>query len=69
MYQLGKITIYVGIALVAIGLIVGFTAMLLDNDNLAKVFIGLVPIGFILLLTGTVASQLSAPTANKDEPE
>ena len=69
MHKLGKITIYIGIALTAIGMIVGFTAMFMDSDNLAKVFIGLVPVGFILLLTGTVASQLSAPTANNDEPE
>ncbi len=69
MHQLGKVAIYIGIALVVIGLIVGFTTMFMDKDNLAKMFIGLVPIGFILLLTGTVTTQLSAPTANKDKPE
>ena len=69
MHKLGKVTIYIGIALTAIGMIVGFSAMFMDSDNLAKVFIGLVPVGFILLLTGTVASQLSAPPVNKDEPD
>jgi len=68
MYQVGKITIYIGIALTIIGMLVGFTAMFMDSDNLAKFFIGLVPIGFVLLLTGTVATQLSAPNNdNKDE--
>ena len=61
MHRVGKITVYSGIALVIIGMIVGFSAMFMDADNLAKVFIGLVPFGFVLLLTGTVATQLSQP--------
>ena len=73
MHQVGRVTIYIGIALTVIGMIVGFTAMFMDSDNLAKVFIGLVPIGFVLLLTGTVMTQLSEPNdkkANKiNEPE
>jgi len=70
MHQVGRVTIYIGIALTVIGMIVGFTAMYMDSDNLAKVFIGLVPIGFVLLLTGTVATQLSTPrTDNKNKPE
>ena len=70
MHQVGRVTIYIGIALTVIGMIVGFTAMFMDSDNLAKIFIGLVPIGFVLLLTGTVMTQLSAPNqSNKDESE
>ena len=70
MHQVGRVTIYIGIALTVIGMIVGFTAMFMDSDNLAKVFIGLVPIGFVLLLAGTVATQLSAPKSNnKSEPD
>jgi len=70
MHQVGRVTIYIGIALTVIGMIIGFTAMFMDADNLAKVFIGLVPIGFVLLLTGTVMTQLSAPNQNnKDESE
>jgi hypothetical protein len=38
--------------------------MFMDSDNLAKFFIGLVPIGFVLLLTGTVMTQLSTPNDN-----
>ena len=65
MYQAGKIAIYIGIGLVAVGLIVGFTFMFMGNDDLAKFLIGLVPIGFVLLLTGTVTTLLSPP---KDKP-
>jgi uncharacterized membrane protein len=70
MHRAGKITLYVGIALIVIGMIVGFSAMFMDKDNLAKVFLGLVPIGFVLLLTGTVATQLSVSSKdNKSKPE
>jgi uncharacterized membrane protein len=61
MHRAGRASIYIGIALVAIGLIVGFAAMFMDYDDQAKMLIGLVPIGFILLLVGTVATQLSSP--------
>jgi len=36
MYRAGLIAIYLGIGLVAVGLIVGFTFMFMGNDNLAK---------------------------------
>jgi len=69
MHRVGKITIYIGIALVAAGLTIGFSAMILGYASQAKIFIGLIPIGFVLLLAGTVATQLSsASTLNKDEP-
>ena len=61
MHQTGRVTIYIGIILTAIGLIIGFTAMFMDRDNLAKMLLGLVPIGFVLMLAGTVTTQLSAP--------
>ena len=61
MYRAGKITIYIGIGLVAVGLIVGFTFMFMGNDDQAKFLIGLVPIGFVLLLAGTVTTLLSSP--------
>ena len=61
MHRAGRVSIYIGIALVAIGLIVGFAAMFMDYDDQAKMLIGLVPIGFVLLLVGTVATQLSSP--------
>ena len=70
MHRVGKITIYIGIALVAGGLIIGFSFMIMGYGNQAKILIGLIPIGFVLLLAGTVATQLSAPNAtNKDKAE
>ena len=65
MYQAGRISIYIGIGLVALGLIIGFGLMWLDHDDEAKIFIGLVPIGFVLLLAGTVSTLLAPP---RDKP-
>ena len=70
MHRVGKITIYIGVALVAVGLIIGFSSMIMGYGDQAKIFIGMIPIGFVLLLSGTVATQLSAPnTDNKNEPK
>jgi len=61
MHRAGRISIYTGIALIAVGLIIGFAAMFMDYDDQAKQLIALVPIGFVLLLAGTVATQLAPP--------
>jgi hypothetical protein len=61
MYQAGRIAIYIGIGLVTAGLIIGFTLMFMGNDDQAKLFIGLVPVGFVSLLAGTVTTLLSPP--------
>jgi len=61
MRRVGRYTVYAGVILVAIGLIGGFTALFRDADSLAVNLLNLVPLGFVLLLTGTVISQLSGP--------
>jgi len=62
MGRLGRYTVYLGIALVATGLIGGFLALFRDADSLAVNMLVLVPVGFAALLTGTVISQLMTPT-------
>jgi len=59
MRRVGRYTVYAGAILVAIGLIGGFTALFRDADSLAVNLLTLVPLGFVLLLAGTVISQLS----------
>ena len=61
MHKVGKITLYIGILLIACGIIIGFAAMFSDADSQAVNWLGMVPIGFILMLAGTVATQLSRP--------
>jgi hypothetical protein len=61
MGQPGRYTVYLGIVLVAVGLIGGFLALFRDADSLAVNMLVLVPVGFAALLTGTVISQLMTP--------
>ena len=61
MHLIGKATVYLGILMVVAGLVVGFTAMSMDSDSSAIQWIGLVPLGFLMLLLGTVMTQLSRP--------
>jgi len=59
MRRVGRYTVYAGIILVILGLIGGFTALFRDADSLAVNLLTLVPLGFVVLLVGTVVSQLS----------
>ena len=61
MHAAGKIAIYIGIAMTTLGLVIGFGAMLMDADNQAINWLGIIPLGFVVLLAGTVATQLSKP--------
>jgi hypothetical protein len=61
MGRLGRYTVYLGIVLIAVGLIGGFLALFRDADSLAVNILVLVPVGFTALLTGTVISQLMTP--------
>ncbi|HHJ14832.1 MAG TPA: hypothetical protein ENJ79_10775 [Gammaproteobacteria bacterium] len=63
--RLGRYTVYTGILLAAVGLIGGFAAMFRDADSLAVNLLNLVPLGFVLLLAGTVISQLSGPPGGR----
>ena len=60
----GRIAVYIGIFLSAIGFVLGFTAMFTGMDKQAVILLNIIPVGFVLMLAGTVASQLSGE--NKD---
>ncbi|MDH5445592.1 MAG: hypothetical protein OEY52_08535 [Gammaproteobacteria bacterium] len=59
MYQLGRISVYIGILLVIAGMLIGFGSMMLDTDGKAITWLGIIPVGFVALLLGTVMTQLS----------
>ncbi len=61
MVRLGRYTVYLGILLIAAGLVGGFTALFQDADSLAVNLLIMVPLGFAALLTGTVIAQLAIP--------
>ena len=49
---------YIGAFIVAVGVIAGFTFMFVGNDELTKVFLGMVPVGFLILFVGVVTNML-----------
>ncbi len=69
MYRAGRIAIHVGIALVIAGMVLGFGAMFTDADSLAVNLIGLVPLGFVLLLAGVTVTQLMGAGAKRPPEE
>ena len=54
--------LYIGIALIVVGVLVGFTVMFTQRDNSAIGWLGLIPVGFVSVLTGLVGILLSGPT-------
>ncbi|OYW35539.1 MAG: hypothetical protein B7Z35_14995 [Hydrogenophilales bacterium 12-61-10] len=58
MHTLGVITTLLGLILSIVGLIVGFWKML-HGVELAEMWLGLVPLGFVGLLLGVTLTQLS----------
>jgi hypothetical protein len=65
MERAGRIMVYLGIILIATGLIGGFVALFQNADGVAVNLLFLVPLGFVALLTGTVISQLLTPPNNQ----
>ena len=58
MHKLGVITTLLGLILSIVGLTVGFWKML-HGAELAEIWLGLVPLGFVGLLLGVTLTQLS----------
>ena len=69
MYRAGRIAVYLGIVLITVGLVLGFGAMFVDSDSLAVELIGLVPLGFVVLLAGVVVTQLLGPGIQRPPEE
>ncbi len=69
MYQVGLVAVYLGIILITAGMLVGFGAMWLDADGHAINWLGIVPIGFVVLLLGTVMTQLSGSSKDDNRPD
>jgi len=49
---------YVGALMVAVGVVAGFFFMFQDNDDQAKVYLSLIPVGFLVLFVGVVTNML-----------
>jgi uncharacterized membrane protein len=64
MHTAGRVAVFVGILMTALGIIIGFTAMFMNADRQAVFWLGIIPLGFVVMLAGTVTSQPARP---KDE--
>ena len=73
MHRVGLGILWIGIVLVAVGMIFGFGGMVIGASDGVVNLIALVPWGFLLLLTGTVGTQLTRPASpgesDKRSPE
>lgn len=75
MHRLGTITLWLGALLTTVGLLFGFGAMFVDADHAAVNLLGLVPLGFMLLLAGVVMvlfshpRRASSPSESHREPD
>jgi len=59
MHKLGKFAVFAGITLIVVGMVIGFTLLYKEEEN-AIIWLGtIIPVGFVVLLTGTVTSLLS----------
>ena len=59
MLKLGRFAVFAGIALIVIGMVIGFSLLYKEDEN-AIIWLGsIIPVGFVVLLTGTVTSLLS----------
>ena len=59
MHKAGKLAVIAGILLTVSGMVIGFTLLFNENEN-AIIWLGtIIPLGFIVLLTGMVTTLLS----------
>ncbi|MEN9503078.1 MAG: hypothetical protein RI964_2363 [Pseudomonadota bacterium] len=61
MDRIGRYSFIVGLVLTIIGLIFGFGFMFAGNDELAKTFLMVVPLGFLILFAGLSTIILFSP--------
>jgi len=65
MNRIGRYSVYLGALLTAVGLIVGFAAMFTSADSAAVNWLGIIPVGFMIMLLGTVISHLHSGSDDK----
>lgn len=59
--RIGKGLLLFGVLVTMIGLVAGFAFLFTEQDERAKLFLGAVPPGFLLVFTGLVMTLLADP--------
>ena len=66
MHKFGRYAVIAGILLIALGMIIGFIILFQGGES-AIIWLGsVIPIGFVILLTGMVTTQLSNRESDED---
>ena len=66
MHKAGRFAVIAGILLIVSGMVIGFTLLFNGNEN-AIIWLGtIIPLGFIVLLTGMVTTILSDERNDED---
>ena len=58
MYKAGRLGVWLGVCLTAVGLLGGFPLLFMGHTDLAMRFLTAVPFGFLFLFSGMVATLL-----------
>jgi cytochrome c oxidase subunit IV len=61
MDRIGRYSLILGLVLTIAGLVLGFGFMFADQDELAKMFLMVVPLGFLILFAGLSTVVLFSP--------
>ena len=65
--KVGRFLFVLGLIITVVGLIAGFTLMFKDYDELAKVFLMIIPIGFIIGFAGLTATLITSPESKREK--
>ncbi len=69
MGRLGRLSLYLGIALTAAGLIGGFVALMLDRSDWTLRLLSLTPAGVLLCFAGVVGVVMTEPRDRNPDPD
>ncbi|HRJ52122.1 MAG TPA: hypothetical protein PLE99_05095 [Candidatus Thiothrix moscowensis] len=61
MDRIGRYSLIAGLIITVTGLVLGFGFMFADSDELAKIFLMAVPVGFLVLFAGLSTVVLFSP--------
>ncbi|SEA60946.1 hypothetical protein SAMN05660964_01982 [Thiothrix caldifontis] len=64
MDRLGRYSLIIGLVITVVGLIFGFGFMFVDSDELAKIFLLAVPLGFLITFAGLSTIVIFSPREN-----
>jgi hypothetical protein len=65
--KVGRYLFVLGLIVTVVGLIAGFTLMFQDYDEWAKMFLMIIPIGFVIGFAGLTATLITSPESKREK--